>query len=688
MSGNEKIVCFMTGKACSKDIKEDEDKVFVAMPFKNPYFDYYKFGIKEYFSSIRKKCKNITEAHFLGGEYVICKICEEIRKSSLIIADLTERNPNVYYEIGIAHALSKKTIIIYNSNLAKKEKVEKRLKFLSVRSDIRSYSKIRDLKSIFSFESAKFVIPSVSGKERFKSYSIICILPKKKSESKQITYSEIYKFGVRKGIKDLHFPGDDLIELSCKDIHDIIEDAMVASSEKFTNIIHNISRARYCIIDISEKNNTEVFYWLGFIHGLRVNNYVELQKDLTCLYLTNKDFAGLPFDVIAARIIKYNDIADLHLKVKLEIENIEVARIDDANKQKFNFWKNFQLLKTKFIIGAVDCLLPEEDGKKTRSRTSIQDFTAFNRIIYQILFIEERIPFHYKLDMLELIDYIKNGDKELICQEFDEEKLERIFSVDKKYHYDDYIIIGSSCINPAAEQLMRKLYPDKERFEFRTLHKYKSRSRFWKYLESDDSDVKNTGIFYINDKEEQHVGNPEENGEGNVIRDAALLIICSGRYVDENIKGDIILLSGFHKYGTFELSRILSRVNIETRNQEETKRIKKYKEIKFINEKDDFLKIENFFFKINEIKHEKESKNEKYCIEAVFNFSFMEDDGNNKKSSESCSCKKIANEKILKEVELKKFTSFNPEDGKEEKYFLKNGILEKTPTDLAESVIE
>lgn len=304
MSDSKKRVCFMTGKECSKNIEVDNDQVFVAMPFDEPYFDYYKFGIKEYFSSVKKKCENITETPFLGGEYVICKICEEICKSSLVVADLTDRNRNVYYEIGIAHALGKETIIIHNSNLEKKEKIEKRLKSLSIRSNLRSYSKIKDLKRIFSFESAKFDIPSINNGEEFKTYSIICILPKNKSKGKKIDYSELYKFGVKKGIKDLHFPGDDLIELSCKDVHDIIKDSIVASSKKFNKIIQNISRARYCIIDVSEKNNTEVFYWLGFIHGLRVSDKVALQENLTCLYLTNtKNFKGLPFDVIAARII-------------------------------------------------------------------------------------------------------------------------------------------------------------------------------------------------------------------------------------------------------------------------------------------------------------------------------------------------------------------------------------------------
>ena len=42
-------------------------------------------------------------------------IIEMIEKSDLIIADLTSSNPNVYYELGIAHAFGKPVIHLVQS---------------------------------------------------------------------------------------------------------------------------------------------------------------------------------------------------------------------------------------------------------------------------------------------------------------------------------------------------------------------------------------------------------------------------------------------------------------------------------------------------------------------------------------------------------------------------------------------
>jgi nucleoside 2-deoxyribosyltransferase len=47
-----------------------------------------------------------------GPGVIIADIVKQIVESKLIIAEITPANPNVYYEIGYAHALGKPTILI------------------------------------------------------------------------------------------------------------------------------------------------------------------------------------------------------------------------------------------------------------------------------------------------------------------------------------------------------------------------------------------------------------------------------------------------------------------------------------------------------------------------------------------------------------------------------------------------
>lgn len=46
-------------------------------------------------------------------------IIDAIRSSDLVIADLTQQNPNVFYELGYAHALRKPTILLVSTESRK-----------------------------------------------------------------------------------------------------------------------------------------------------------------------------------------------------------------------------------------------------------------------------------------------------------------------------------------------------------------------------------------------------------------------------------------------------------------------------------------------------------------------------------------------------------------------------------------
>ena len=79
------------------------------MPFKDELKDVYWKAIKPACDSAGFRALRVDE---LEGVFNINKIIEYIFKSDAIVADLTDWNPNVFYEMGVAHAIDNKTIMI------------------------------------------------------------------------------------------------------------------------------------------------------------------------------------------------------------------------------------------------------------------------------------------------------------------------------------------------------------------------------------------------------------------------------------------------------------------------------------------------------------------------------------------------------------------------------------------------
>ena len=100
----------------SKEMK----KCFVIMPFsttatckENEWTDIFEHLIKPAINNTKMNylCER---SQSLAGN-IIENVLDELNRSELVIADLTDRNPNVYYELGVRHALRDRTILISQS---------------------------------------------------------------------------------------------------------------------------------------------------------------------------------------------------------------------------------------------------------------------------------------------------------------------------------------------------------------------------------------------------------------------------------------------------------------------------------------------------------------------------------------------------------------------------------------------
>lgn len=88
----------------------ENNKAFVLMPFSESLNDVYEFLIKSALSEVGYKVERADDIKSQSN--ILEDIIKGIVGSDLIVADLTDSNANVYYELGIAHALQKRVVLI------------------------------------------------------------------------------------------------------------------------------------------------------------------------------------------------------------------------------------------------------------------------------------------------------------------------------------------------------------------------------------------------------------------------------------------------------------------------------------------------------------------------------------------------------------------------------------------------
>lgn len=95
-------------------VKHNQFSIFVIMPFSEKWSD-------ETYDIIKEVCKNLDvnlnrADEILGSQSIYNDIITNIVESDIIIADITVKNANVFYELGYAHALKKNVILIRQPN--------------------------------------------------------------------------------------------------------------------------------------------------------------------------------------------------------------------------------------------------------------------------------------------------------------------------------------------------------------------------------------------------------------------------------------------------------------------------------------------------------------------------------------------------------------------------------------------
>ena len=97
-----------------RDFLVDEQLVFVLSPFGEPFDSIYQDHIKESVESVvGLKCLRANDIY--DNLPIVEDIWKYTNEARIVVAELTGRNPNVFYETGIAHTIGKEVILITQS---------------------------------------------------------------------------------------------------------------------------------------------------------------------------------------------------------------------------------------------------------------------------------------------------------------------------------------------------------------------------------------------------------------------------------------------------------------------------------------------------------------------------------------------------------------------------------------------
>jgi hypothetical protein len=91
----------------------DPQLCFVLMPFSDDLQPLYDDHIRPVIQKSGLRCERADDIH--GTTLITHDIWEYINRARFLVAELTDRNANVFYELGLAHALSKDVILLTQS---------------------------------------------------------------------------------------------------------------------------------------------------------------------------------------------------------------------------------------------------------------------------------------------------------------------------------------------------------------------------------------------------------------------------------------------------------------------------------------------------------------------------------------------------------------------------------------------
>ena len=251
--------------------------VFAIMPFDLKYWNFYENAIKAIFEEMKLSCKRSDEIFHRG---VIMKdILRFVRHAKFIVADLSGGNPNVLFEIGIAHAIQK-PVILLTRNLGDvpaiiQDNIQVFDYDVTLRGGDKLHNHLMDAARKIQIGQSPVILEELI--PDLDETLCLGLVPKYQSEK-----SDAYTYFIKHvAEKDLGFNAKHLEEVT-------------GSGSVIVKCWEYINRARIVVADLTGCDS-RVYYWSGVTYGL--------EKEMVTIA---KEGEKIPFDLRGVHRIDYS----------------------------------------------------------------------------------------------------------------------------------------------------------------------------------------------------------------------------------------------------------------------------------------------------------------------------------------------------------------------------------------------
>jgi len=511
--------CFITGKQCifssliceshsdqPSVAKRDKDlTVFVIMPFKANFETFYQWSLKPYLKSLGIDEVNVRKAdEIMDTGYIVCeKICKRIQQSDLIIADISVKNSNVFYELGLSYGLEKPVLLIQKENT-----VDDFLGDPRIISSL-SYGQLPQTivrKKVFRYQGVEklneqqitnYIItpPRTKSPQPVKANKILKIslldfssplypsssdsIPVPSTDDIHLDFHQIVMGATNAAMSEI---SDDISsenestksdldmvyrreweqireffthkdKSQTKDEFYEVQTINIDGSQPYSSISQQIETSFCTIVDVTPWNEDSylAYFWLGYCHsrGLNIIPVFKLNNHDKLPESGNK----LAFDVRSLWFADFNDKEPYVFKKRLQEILKHLILRDLPDRQKRDFWRRFPPEnKLKVFTGAIHIQSLRREVVGDWDVRTVSELFSYLPLIRETAMPTLITPFYSPEQAFKRLQKEKPGLKK---DDFTSEFNKGIYNQLKG---SNAIIIASPDVNPVAEFFLTKIY--------------------------------------------------------------------------------------------------------------------------------------------------------------------------------------------------------------------------------------